>query len=79
MTEETHAAIDRAIDQTLKELGIRPKTRRSKVSMNYIVTKMGIGRVQLTNAIRKGQVRAELHNRRWSVDRKSVEEYFNLR
>lgn len=73
--------VDHAIEQTLKELGIKPKTRKTKVSINYAVTKMGVGRVRLETAIRKGYIQADYNQdtKRWEVDRASLEKFFKLK
>jgi excisionase family DNA binding protein len=69
--------VERTIEMTLRELGIKPKTRNSKVTFNYAVTKMGCGRVKLNEAIKSGFVRAEKVGSRWEVYREDVERYFN--
>jgi excisionase family DNA binding protein len=70
-------AVEQAIDACLKERGIRAKTISKKVTLNYAITKMGVGKHRLEQAIENGFVRAEKVGSRWEVYREDVERYFN--
>jgi hypothetical protein len=71
--------VDKTIDRFSRAYGFRPKTKKSRVSFNYVVKVMGVSRHKLDKAILNGQIEAhKLPNGRYEVNLQSVENFFHL-
>lgn len=71
-------ASERAIERTLKELGIKPKTRKSKYNIHYASYISGKSMATIKKAVQENKVIGEKVGARWQIDRDSFEHYFNL-